>query len=437
MTLYSRYKAVTDYLFNQLPAFEQKGASAYKPGLHTVTRLSELFGSPHSRLRCIHVAGTNGKGSTCHSLAAVLQSAGYKVGLFTSPHLVDFRERMRIDGRMIPEQEVVDFVDRYRAMDAGLHPSFFELTTVMAFDWFARSGVDVAVIEVGLGGRLDSTNIITPCLSVITNISLDHTGLLGNTPAAIAGEKAGIIKPGVPVVIGEAGDASVREVFSRKAAEEKAPIEFAEDYRPVLSFSSSAEGGFDYLTRDFGKVHGELSGECQPLNVATVLTALVALRRQGFEISDRSVAEGMSRVGELTGLAGRWMTLGREPLRVCDTGHNPGGWRYIVDQLGAAGRQLHLVIGFVDDKDVGSILGMLAAVVPAARYYFVAPQSHRALPAASLAEMAAGYGLKGESFASVAEGYENALAAAGKGDMVFIGGSNYVVGELLAADSDQ
>lgn len=432
MTLHSRYKAVTEYLFNQLPAFEQKGASAYKPGLDTVLRLSELFGSPHRRLRCIHVAGTNGKGSTCHSLAAVLQSAGYKTGLFTSPHLVDFRERMRIDGAMIPEREVIDFVERYRALDAGLLPSFFELTTVMAFDWFARNAVDVAVIEVGLGGRLDSTNIITPCLSVITNISLDHTGLLGDTPAAIAAEKAGIIKPGVPVVIGEAGDPSVRGVFERRASEEHAPIIFAEDYCPILCCEPSADGGFDYATRDFGRVHGELSGECQPLNVATVLTALEQLRRQSFEIAGSDADRGMSRVGELTGLAGRWMTLGRDPLIVCDTGHNPGGWQYIADQLGAAGRPLRLVIGFVGDKDVDTILGMLAVHAPEARCYFVAPQNHRALPAAVLAEMAGRHGLKGEWFATAREGYEKALAEAGKGDMVFIGGSNYVVGELLA-----
>lgn len=432
MTLHSRYKAVTEYLFNQLPAFEQKGASAYKPGLDTVLRLSELFGSPHRRLRCIHVAGTNGKGSTCHSLAAVLQSAGYKTGLFTSPHLVDFRERMRIDGVMIPEREVIEFVERYRAIDAGLQPSFFELTTVMAFDWFARSGVDMAVIEVGLGGRLDSTNIITPCLSVITNISLDHTGLLGDTPAAIAAEKAGIIKPGVPVVIGEADDPEVRGVFEHKAAEEHAPIVFAGDYRPILSYEPSADGGFDYATRDFGTVHGELSGECQPLNAATVLTALEQLRRLGFEIAGSDADRGMGLVGELTGLAGRWMTLGRDPLIVCDTGHNPGGWQYIADQLGAAGRPLRLVIGFVGDKDVDTILGMLAGHVPEARCYFVAPQNHRALAADTLAEIAARHGLRGEWFATAREGYEKALAEAGGGDMIFIGGSNYVVGELLA-----
>lgn len=424
----NKYESTIDFLFNELPVFQHNGASAYKPGLERVFAIAEAFGNPHKKLHTIHVAGTNGKGSTCHTIAAVLQSAGYRTGLFTSPHLVDFRERIRVNGHMIPCDRVVEFVERYRNMGLSVEPSFFELTTMMAFDWFAESNVDVAVIEVGLGGRLDSTNIITPDLSIITNISLDHTALLGDTPEAIAEEKAGIMKPGVPVVIGEA-EGPVRDVFERRAAMVSAPVIFATDYNPVINMEHG-ESGIIYHTRDFGVVRGELCGECQSLNAATVLTSLKLLRDMGYEIPDNAVADGFGNVCSLTGLAGRWMRIFENPLVVCDTGHNPGGWRYISDQLSGFSGIKHIVVGFVGDKDVDSILEMIAGI-DNAKLYYTQPSLPRALPADELASKASAVGLDGCVCQSVENAYKKALACAGEGDMVFVGGSNFIVAELL------
>lgn len=424
----NKYESTIDFLFNELPVFQHNGASAYKPGLERVFAIAEAFGNPQKRLHTIHVAGTNGKGSTCHTVAAVLQSAGYRTGLFTSPHLVDFRERIRVNGHMIPRDRVVEFVERYRNMGLSIEPSFFELTTMMAFDWFAESNVDVAVIEVGLGGRLDSTNIITPDLSIITNISLDHTALLGDTPEAIAEEKAGIMKPGVPVVIGEA-EGSVRDVFECRAAMVSAPVVLAMDDKPLCKVERD-ESGFIYHTRDFGVIRGELCGDCQPLNAATVLISLKLLRDMGYMISDQAVAAGFSKVCALTGLAGRWMRIVDNPLVVCDTGHNPGGWQYISGQLEAFSGMKHIVVGFVGDKDVDTILEMIAGI-KCAKLYYTQPSLPRALSAEDLASKALAFGLEGCVCHTVEDAYKKALAEAGEGDMVFIGGSNFVVAELL------
>lgn len=358
MVVENRYQSTLDYLFGCIPSFEKEGSTGYKPGLERVRRLSAAFGSPERKLpKVVHVAGTNGKGSTAHTIAAILQSAGYRTGLFTSPHLTDFRERIRVDGQMIGRDEVVDFVDRFRSATDGIEPSFFELTTVMAFEHFVRSRVDVAVVEVGLGGRLDSTNIVDPTLCVITNISLDHTSLLGDTPEAIAREKAGIIKAGVPVVIGEA-DGELRKVFKEVALQKGAPIIFAEEQNAINSMSAT-ENGWVYDTEAYGIVQGQLAGSCQPRNAATILCAVGELKRRGFRLPDSAVVNGMEHVMELTGLAGRWMVVSRNPTAVCDTGHNPGGWTYLVPQIAALPGRKHVVIGFVADKDIAGILGMI------------------------------------------------------------------------------
>lgn len=424
------YQQTVDWLFSQLPMFEAKGNSAYKPGLDTVTRLSEAMGNPHRRLRCIHIAGTNGKGSTAHTLAAILQSAGYSTGLFTSPHLIDFRERMRVDGNMISREEVVDFVERYQRLGLDIHPTFFELTTVMAFEFFARRDVDYAVIETGLGGRLDSTNIITPILSVITNISLDHTSLLGSTKAAIAAEKAGIIKPGVPVVVGEAPAGSPeREVFEQKALDCGSRLTVASD-KPLYASVEHTDGAIVYTNTPWGTLTGELCGDCQPHNTATVLAAVARLTDQCIDIPARAVARGMARVSSLTSLMGRWQKFGDRPTRICDTGHNPGGWSYIARSLEHVEGHLHAVLGFVGDKDVAAILAMLPRG-DRYSYYLTMPRSERALDCRRLQQMAAESGISAPAYDTVAEAYENALLRAKEGDTVFVGGSTYVVSDLM------
>ena len=421
------YNDAIEFLYTSMPMFQRVGASAYKPGLDTVKLLDEKFGTPHKNYLTIHIAGTNGKGSTAHTLAAILQSAGYRVGLYTSPHLVDFRERIRVNGRMISRDAVVDFVNRYRAMSLECYPSFFELTMTMAFEYFAREKVDIAVIETGLGGRLDSTNIITPILSVITNISFDHTAFLGNTLESIASEKAGIIKPSVPVVIGEA-QGSVREVFLQKANEQKAPIYFAEDVAPFDSIAPLQDGVL-YKNTPYGDIIGELMGDCQPKNAATILTALPLLAECGIKVSAQSVKDGFAHVGSLTGLMGRWMTLQRNPHVVCDTGHNVGGWQYLSRRLKSIDGTLHMIIGFVNDKDVSHILEMMPKT---ARYYLTNAQIERAMPVAQLAEIATECGLVGEQFPSVEDAYNAALAKASTEDTIFIGGSTFIVADLLS-----
>lgn len=417
-----RYQQTIDWLFVQLPMFQVLGPGAYKPGLKTSRTLAEAFGNPQRQFKTIHVAGTNGKGSVSHSLASILMAAGYKVGLYTSPHLVDFRERIRIDGRMMPKQAVIDFVDRYRDMRLGLEPSFFELTTIMAFDYFSKSEVDYAVIEVGLGGRLDTTNIIAPELCVITNISLDHMSLLGNTEAEIAGEKAGIIKPGIPVVIGMAhGD--VKEVFERVASEQRAPICWAQD-RPVEVLANS-ESHVKYKDPEWGIIESDLTGECQPENARTVLQCADLL-----PVSQEAVRVGMSDVQGRTGIAGRWMTVQDCPRVICDTGHNIGAWVWLAPQLESISESqgLHVVIGFANDKDRESIFKLLPRK---AEYYYVAPDVKRSTPSSELKALGDSHGLSGEAYGSVAEGYRAALAKVAPDEVIFVGGSNFVVAELL------
>ena len=420
------YNEAIEFLYTSMPMFQRVGASAYKPGLDTVKMLDDKFGNPHLKYKTIHIAGTNGKGSTAHTLAAILQSAGYRVGLYTSPHLVDFRERIRVNGTMISHKAVVDFVNRYRAMSLNCHPSFFELTMTMAFEYFAREKVDIAVIETGLGGRLDSTNIITPIMSIITNISFDHTAFLGDSLKSIAGEKAGIIKPSIPVVIGEAYG-EVRDVFAQKALEQNSPIFFAQDEQRFAGVDSLDDGLLYRATR-YGDIVGELVGDCQPKNAATILTALPLHEAQSLSITPKAVKEGFAHVTTLTGLMGRWMTLQRNPHVVCDTGHNVGGWEYISRRLHSIEGTLHMVIGFVNDKDVSHILEMMPKT---AKYYITNAAIERAMPATQLAEIATQCGLIGEQYPSVEEAYNAALAKAAPADTIFIGGSTFIVADLL------
>lgn len=427
------YNEATTYLFNSAPLFQNIGAGAYKEGLSNTNALDSRYGHPHRCYRTIHVGGTNGKGSVSHTLAAILQCAGYKVGLYTSPHLADFRERIRVNGQMIPEQRVIDFVTEEKAFFEPLHPSFFELATALAFLYFKEEMVDVAVIEVGLGGRLDCTNIINPDLSVITNISKDHVQFLGDTPTQIAKEKAGIIKPGTPVVIGETNNNfEVRNVFITKSKEVGTSIKFADEENEILHSFAQPQGGRKYQTRNWGVFNGELGGDCQEKNTATILCAVQTLIEQGYNIKDKHVHEGIAKVCSLTGLMGRWQRLGNEPLAICDTGHNIGGMQYIVEQLASTPHEkLHFVIGMVNDKDIDSVLGILPKD---AEYYFTQASVQRALPAESLAIKAGKVGLKGVVISDVKEAYRKARQNATKDDLIFVGGSTFVVADLLKTD---
>jgi len=432
------YQETCEYLFHQMPMFERQGASGYKEGLSNTLTLDQHFGHPHQSYATVHVGGTNGKGSVSHTLAAILQECGYKVGLYTSPHLVDFRERIRVNGQPVSEAYVVDFVENERSFFEPLHPSFFEVTTAMAFKYFKDMQIDIAVVEVGLGGRLDCTNIITPVVSVITNISLDHTQFLGDTLAKIAAEKAGIIKRGVPVVIGEANE-ETRPVFERKALEEDAPITFAEDDPMVISAEPSVDGGMRYHTRLFGELDGDLGGICQKKNLNTILSVLPVLMQKGIlgkcDTSDTLrqgkivLRNAIGHVAEKTGLMGRWQKLGDAPKVICDTGHNVGGWHYISQQLRMTPcQQMHIVFGMVDDKDIDGVLDLLPKH---ARYYFTRSQSHRSLPETSVQYQAQRHGLWGNAYPTVQDAYQAAMSQASPDDLIFVGGSSYIVGELL------
>ncbi|HJA83723.1 MAG TPA: bifunctional folylpolyglutamate synthase/dihydrofolate synthase [Candidatus Bacteroides intestinavium] len=407
------YKDTLDYLYNSAPLFQQIGAGAYKEGLENTWALDEHFGHPHRSFRSIHIAGTNGKGSCSHTLAAILQEAGYKVGLYTSPHLIDFRERIRVNGQPVPEAYVIRFVEEERAFFEPLHPSFFELTTAMAFRYFAEEKVDVAVVEVGLGGRLDCTNIIRPDLCIITNISLDHVQFLGDTLEKIAGEKAGIIKPGIPVVIGETTP-ETRPVFQKKAEEVGAPIHFAEEE------VKEVHPDWEY----------ELKGLYQEKNRRTLWAALPLLQEGGYQISESDIQAGFAHVVELTGLMGRWQKLQEHPTVVCDTGHNVGGIQYIAEQLRRqVFRRLHIVIGMVNDKDVRGVLALLPRE---ATYYFTQASVKRALPAVQLARLAAEAGLQGTCYPDVPSAVRAAQKESLPEDFIFVGGSSFIVADLLA-----
>lgn len=422
------YQETIEYLFNSTPVFEKVGAKAYKPGLQTTETLDKHFGHPHRQFKSIHVAGTNGKGSCSHTLAAILQSEGYKVGLFTSPHLVDFRERIRVNGECISEQYIIDFVEKERRFFEPLHPSFFELTTALAFKYFAEQKVDIAIIEVGLGGRLDCTNIITPILSIITNISKDHTQFLGNTLADIAGEKAGIIKPGVPVIIGE-DLPETRPVFQQKAQKENSPIIFAQDEnQQEVQKAEHINGKMEYTTRTWGKLTGELCGDYQAKNMNTILNAvkyLTLVKNKGT-----SIKYGISHVTEQTGLMGRWQKIQDKPLVICDTGHNVGGWQYLAPQIKAqACRQLRIVFGMVDDKDVTTVMKMLPKD---AIYYWTQATTKRAIKVEKIAELGTSLGLNGNVYPSVNKAFKAAQADAAEDDFIFVGGSSYIVADFLS-----
>ncbi len=413
----TNYEEATDFLFNSLPVWEQKGADAYKPGLERISAFIGILGNPQKRFRSVHVAGTNGKGSTCHLLAAVLQSAGYRTGLFTSPHLVDFRERIRVDGEMIPREAVVEFTERWHGEMVRGGLTFFEMTTAMALWWFSRAGVEVAVVETGLGGRLDSTNVITPEVSVVTNIGLEHTRYLGDTIAAIAAEKAGIIKPGVPVVIGET-DPESEPVFRKRAAELLSAITFADKNNYELQITN-----YDL----------DLAGDYQQKNLRTVMATIDVLR-QTLDIPDEAIRDGVAHAGATTGLAGRWQVAGRRPLVVLDTAHNAHGLALVARQIERQKYdKLFMVLGFAGDKDLDAIIPLL----PRNAYYILTrAATPRAMGTGELARRFSGYGIADESIETaenVGLAVERARTLAGPNDMVFIGGSNFVVGEALTA----
>ena len=423
------YEETLHYLYTSIPVFQHVGASAYKPGLETSRALDNYLGNPHRAYQTLHVGGTNGKGSTSHLLAAILQLSGYKVGLYTSPHLVDFRERIRVNGEKIPQSYVVDFVERYRRQFEPLKPSFFELTSTMAFAYFRDMHVDYAIIEVGLGGRLDSTNIITPVLSVITNISKDHTQFLGNTLEKIAGEKAGIIKPGVPVVIGDVDKENVMRVFREKAREVNAPLYASTELAPLQSCELGEDNRWYFRTKDFGELTGELGGMVQARNASTVLTSVSVLRKIGIPIPVEAVRDAFARVVELTGLMGRWQTVHTSPRVVCDTGHNTGGWEFLSRQLADEAkrcRTLRMVVGMVNDKDIDGVLSLMPKE---AVYYFTQASIARALPVDEFAEKACRHGLKGGTYPNVGEAVRCALQDASEEDFIFVGGSTFIVAD--------
>lgn len=424
------YSETVNYLFKQVPSFQKEGKAGYKEGLENTYTLDEHFHHPHQAFKTIHIAGTNGKGSTAHTLAAILQNAGYKVGLYTSPHLIDFRERIRINGLPISEQEVIAFVEQEKDFFEPLQPSFFELTTALAFKCFKEANVDYAIIETGLGGRLDCTNIIHPILSIITNISYDHMQFLGDTLPKIAAEKAGIIKESIPVIIGETTP-EITPVFIQTANEKNAPLIFAEESQEILNYEHSPiKGGWIYKTRSYGIFHGELGGLCQEKNTNTILHAVSILREQGIAISDAHIHQGFENVCKITGLQGRWQTISTQPLTICDTGHNEGGFHYISKQITSQNcNHLHMVFGMVNDKDISAVLRQLPQK---AKYYFTQAQIKRALAPEQLKSLAEAYNLKGDCFPNVETALSAARQNSNANDFIFIGGSSFIVADLLA-----
>ncbi len=426
------YEDTIAYLYWQLPMFQRIGPAAFKKDLTNTLRLCEALDNPQQKFRSIHIAGTNGKGSVAHMLAAVFQSAGYKTGLYTSPHLKDFRERIRVNGKMIKKQDCVNFVSKLRQNIDEIAPSFFEITVAMAFDHFAREAVDIAIVETGLGGRLDSTNILTPELSVITNIGFDHEQFLGNTLEAIAGEKAGIIKPGVPLVIGKSQPAT-RPVFEAIAGKNKVRPVFADQVcRADVRQQRGIPGTLSLDVHKSGDVWLkelliDLAGQYQ---VANAITALVALDQlKNFRLSEDAIRRGLENVRALTGLRGRWDILSKHPLVIADCAHNPAGLEPVLEQLAAieAG-QLHMVWGMVNDKKAEPILGMLP---PQAIYYFAKPEIPRGLDAADLQATAQKSGLNGTAYGSVREALRQARMQADEKDVIYVGGSSFVVAEVI------
>ncbi len=426
------YTQTLEYLFSRLPMYQRVGQVAYKANLTNTIKLMEALGKPQAKLNAIHIAGTNGKGSSSHMLAAVLQQAGYKTGLYTSPHLIDFRERIKINGKLIPKNYVVDFVEKYKPLFETIEPSFFEWSVALAFDYFANEEVDVAIVEVGLGGRLDSTNVITPVTSLITNISYDHVNLLGDTLDKIATEKAGIIKTKVPVTISQY-QSETQAVFNNTARSLKAPIVFADKYYRIIS--AHVNKGIQTVTvlnrsTYESKVYElDLLGAYQQKNLLGVLYTVEVLKQKGFLIEDNMVAEALKQVVLLTGLQGRWQVLTEKPLTIADTGHNEEGIAQVIENLNRyTYKQLHIVFGVVNDKDISKILKLLPTT---AHYYFVKANVPRALEANELLKQAQVLKLKGKAFETVEAGWTAAKKAAKKDDFILIGGSTFVVANAL------
>ena len=423
---FTTYKDAVDYLYAALPMFQRVGAAALKKDLSNTIRLCDALGNPERKFKSIHVAGTNGKGSVSHMMASVLQSAGYKTGLYTSPHLKEFTERIKINGEEIDQEFIIDFVNRIQPQIEMVKPSFFEITVVMAFDYFVRIGIDIAVIEVGMGGRLDSTNVIDPELSIITNIGLDHKDLLGDTMEKIASEKAGIIKEGKPVVISE-HQPEIKHVFASKARELGSPIEFAWQHYTC----DHSESGYTISKEHsiiFHNLDIPLRGDYQTRNIPAVFTACDILRGRGFNIFDDQLQYGLLNVSKQTGFKGRWQKLGEEPLIICDTGHNAEGIKIIVDQIkGLKFDRLFVVMGVVKDKDPTEVLKLLPRT---AYYYFCQAKIPRAMDAIELQELASSVGLEGEAVPDVRVAIRSAKKRATNKDFIFIGGSTFVVAEI-------
>lgn len=428
-----QYDEVITYLYDRLPMFTRDGAAAIKKDLTNTLLFCEALDNPHKHFRSIHIAGTNGKGSSSHMLASILQEAGYKTGLYTSPHLLDFRERIRINGMMISKQEVVDFVISNKELIEKIAPSFFEVTVAMAFSHFSKNGVDIAIIETGMGGRLDSTNVVHPLLSLITNIGMDHMNLLGNSLQEIAYEKAGIIKKGVPVVISERQPA-VEDVFVTKAEEQGASLVFASDRWSLVDLGTKDQlRGIKVadLSSKAGPIEYELDlmGSYQLKNLCGVLSCVHTLLHLGFNITENHIEQGLTKVQINTKLLGRWQQLGTKPGVICDTGHNHDGWLEVIHNIASTPYQkLHMVIGAMRDKDLDTMLPLLPKK---AAYYFCSPNLPRALPSDVLAQAAHRHGLEGVAYASTAQAVGAAQHAAGQEDLIFIGGSTFVVAEAL------
>ncbi|MEN9445134.1 MAG: hypothetical protein RIS47_2025 [Bacteroidota bacterium] len=428
------YQQTLVYLYNQFPMFQRIGGLAYKASLDSTLELDAYFGHPHRNFATIHVGGTNGKGSSAHQLAAILQAAGFRTALFTSPHLADFRERIRVDGQMMPQAEVVGWVAAHRAYFEVLQPSFFEMSVAMAFDYFAKQKVDVAVVEVGMGGRLDSTNVIDPVVSLITNIGWDHTAFLGESLEAIAGEKAGIIKPSRPVVVSE-WQPETEPVFTQKAAEMDAQLVWADRVWDIPYGMQTTDGLQVFSPRKAGEMRYpmlkmDLMGMYQRKNLAGVLATVDVLRGLAWNITDVQIYAGLQSVAQRTGLMGRWQIVGNNPLVVADTAHNPDGIAQTMAQVSqTAHKQLHIVLGMVNDKAHDKVLALLPTD---ATYYFCRAELPRSLDAQTLADMAATFGLKGKVYATVKLAADAARECANVHDLVYIGGSTFVVADFLA-----
>jgi len=427
------YQSTLQYLYSQLPMYQRIGEEAFKKDLTNIKALCAVLGQPQQQFKSIHIAGTNGKGSTAHILAAFLQTAGYRVGMYTSPHYKDFRERIKINGDYISEEAVTAFVAEHKATFEGIAPSFFEITVAMAFDYFAQQKVDIAIIETGLGGRLDSTNIIQPLLSIITNIGMDHEKMLGDTLSKIAGEKAGIIKADTPVIIGES-QSETEGVFRKKAFEMNAPITFADMRIEVELLDNNFDSATyqvqskDYPKLNFEALETDLVGNYHHHNLRTALLATLYLPSRGFAIDEKHIRAACLNIKGLTNLVGRWQKLNDAPLTICDSAHNEAGLRYVIKGLQQLNKPLHIVLGTVDDKDLSKILPLFPS---SAHYYFCKANVPRGLAAQKLQQTAKEFQLQGQAYTTVAEALAAAQKAAQEDDCIFVGGSIFVVAEAL------